>query len=157
IMHAVREAAKTLEPTLSIVADVSLALGREGSADRIPDADLYAQDLGQRRAALLRNWDLLHELREVRPGRVPEQGALRLVMEVAALAALAAALTDPAGSSGLKAAGALVGIDRHEPAPGDHVRQIDPAGVQTSSPPTLLATFQNVASALRDSLIRDES
>ena len=98
-MHAVQEAAKTLEPTLGIVADVSLALGREGSPDRIPDPDLYAQDLGQRRSALLKNWDLLHELRSVRPGKVPARGALRLEMEVAALAALAAALTDPGGSS----------------------------------------------------------
>ena len=52
IMYAVQEAAKTLEPTLGIVADVSLALGRERSPDQIPDADLYAQDLGQRREAL---------------------------------------------------------------------------------------------------------
>ncbi len=157
IMHAVQEAAKTLEPTLSIVADVSLALGREGSSDQVPDTDLYAQDLGQRRDALLRNWDLLHELRKVRPGKVPAQGALRLETEVAALAALAVALTDPTGSSGThKAVAALVGTDRHEPSPDDHVRAISLAEIRASAPPTLLATFKNIASALRASLIKED-
>jgi hypothetical protein len=157
IMHAVQEAAKTLEPTLAIVADVSLALGREGSPDRIPDADLYAQDLGQRRDALLKNWDLLHELRNVRPGKVPAQGALRLEIEVAALAALAVALTDPVGSSAApKAVGVVVGTDRHEPSPSKYVRPISLAEIQASGPPTLLATFKNIAKALRGSLIKED-
>ena len=69
IVRAVRTAAGTLEPTMSIVADASLSL--ELSADLVPDADLYAQDLGQRREALLRNWDRLHELRSVPPVRRP--------------------------------------------------------------------------------------
>ena len=108
IMHAVQEAAKTLEPTLGIVADVSLALGREGSPDQIPDPDLYAQDLGERRRALLKNWDLLHELRSARPGKVPGLGALRLDIEDDALAALASALIGTADSSAPpKAAGLL--------------------------------------------------
>lgn len=157
IMHAVREAAKTLQPTLSIVADVSLALGREGPQDRMPDADLYAQDLKQRREALLKDWNLLHELRKVRPGKVPGLGALRLEIEVAALAALAAALTSPAGSPGHpEAAGALVDTGRHEPLAGDHIRPTGPAEIQASAPPTLLAIFQKVASALRDSLIKED-
>ena len=157
IMHAVQEAAKTLEPTLAIVADVSLALGREGPPDRIPDADLYAPDLGQRRDALLKNWDLLHELRKARPGKVPAQGALRLETELAALAALAAALTDPAGSSGPpKAVGVLVGAERHAPSPDGQVRPVSLAEIQASRPPTLLAIFQHVATALRDSLIKNE-
>src|ERR1700747_24121 len=53
-VRAVRPAARAagpLEPTMSIVADVSLGL--ELSAELVPDADLYAQDLGQRREALL--------------------------------------------------------------------------------------------------------
>ena len=54
IVRAVRAAAGALEPTMSIVADASLGL--ELAADLVPDADLYAQDLGQRRKALLRNW-----------------------------------------------------------------------------------------------------
>jgi len=146
ILHAVQEAARTLEPTLGIVVDVSLALGREGSSDQIPGADLYAQDLGQRREALLKNWDLLHELRDAQPGKVPAKGALRLEVEVAALAALAAALTGSAGSSAPpKTAGLLAGVDQYEPSPSDQVQPI-----------SLLATFQNVASALRDCLIKED-
>jgi hypothetical protein len=157
ILHAVQEAARTLEPTLGIVVDVSLALGREGSSDQIPGADLYAQDLGQRREALLKNWDLLHELRDAQPGKVPAKGALRLEVEVAALAALAAALTGSAGSSAPpKTAGLLAGVDQYEPSPSDQVQPISLAEIQSSGPPTLLATFQNVASALRDCLIKED-
>src|SRR5580692_10571040 len=76
IVRAVRAAAGTLEPTMSIVADASLSL--ELSADLVPDTDLYAQDLGQRREALLRNWDRLHELRSAPPGKAPSPRALRL-------------------------------------------------------------------------------
>jgi hypothetical protein len=157
MMHAVKQAAKTLEPTLGIVADVSLALSREGSPDQIPDADLYDQDLGQRRKALLKNWDLLHELRKARPGKVPGQGALRLKVEDAALAALATALTGPVGPPAPpKAAGLQAGTDRYEPSPSDQVQPISLAEIQAFDPPTLLATFQNVASALRDSLIKED-
>src|SRR5690349_12430880 len=76
IVRAVRAAASTLEPTMSIVADVSLGL--ELSADLVPDVDLYGQDLGQRREALLRNWIRLHELRSASPGKAPSPRALRL-------------------------------------------------------------------------------
>ena len=91
IVRAVRAAAGTLEPTMSIVADASLSL--ELSADLVPDTDLYAQDLGQRREALLRNWDRLHELRSAPPGKAPSPRALRLEVEAEALTALAMALT----------------------------------------------------------------
>jgi hypothetical protein len=91
IVRAVRAAAGTLEPTLSIVADASLGLGL--SAEQVPDADLYASDLGQRREALLRNWDQLHELRSAPPGKAPSPRALRLEVESEALTALAEALT----------------------------------------------------------------
>ena len=91
IVRAVRAAAGTLEPTMSIVADASLAL--ELSADLVPDTDLYAHDLGQRRDALLRNWERLHELRSVPPSKAPSPRALRLEVESEALAALALALT----------------------------------------------------------------
>src|SRR5277367_6388868 len=47
IVHAVRAAALTLDPTMSIVADASLSLRL--SEGKVPDADLYAPDLGQRR------------------------------------------------------------------------------------------------------------
>jgi hypothetical protein len=109
IVRAVRAAAGTLEPTMSIVADVSLGL--ELFADRVPDADLYGQDLGQRREALLRNWNRLHELRSAPPGKVPSPRALRLDVESEALTALAFALTAGAGPGEL-AAGAA---ERAEP------------------------------------------
>src|ERR1700733_10436369 len=85
IVRAVRAAAGTLEATLSIVADASLGL--ELSADLIPGTDLYAQDLGQRREAVLRNWDRLHELRSAPLVRAPSPRALRLEVESEALAA----------------------------------------------------------------------
>jgi len=95
IVRAVRAAAGALEPTMSIVADASLGL--ELSADLVPDTDLYAQDLGQRRDALLKHWDRLHELRSVPPVKVPSPRALRLEVESEALAALAMALTRVTG------------------------------------------------------------
>src|ERR1700733_4195822 len=100
IVRAVREAASSLEPTLSIVADVSLSL--ELSAAAVPeDPELYAPDLGRRRTALLANWDRLHEIRAVRPaGRAPSPRALRLEVETEALAALAMALTETGGQDG---------------------------------------------------------
>ncbi len=91
IVRAVRAAAGTLEPTLSIVADASLGL--ELSAHLVPDTELYAQDLGQRREAVLRNWDRLHELRSAPAGKAPSPRALRLEVEAEALTALAVALT----------------------------------------------------------------
>jgi hypothetical protein len=91
IVRAVRTAAGTLEPTMSIVADACLRL--ELSADLVPDPDLYAHDLGQRRKALLRNWNRLHELRSVPPAKAPSPRALRLEVEAEALTALAMALT----------------------------------------------------------------
>jgi hypothetical protein len=92
IIRAVRMAAGTLTPTMSIVADASLGL--ELSAALLPDADdLYAPDLGQRREALRRNWARLHELRSTAPGKVPSPRALRLDVETEALTALALALT----------------------------------------------------------------
>jgi hypothetical protein len=95
IVRAVRAAVGALEPTMSIVADVSLGL--KLAADLVPDADLYGQDLGQRREALLRNWDRLHELRSARPGKKPSPRALRLEVESGALTALATVLTTGAG------------------------------------------------------------
>lgn len=99
IVRAVRAAVGTLEPTMSIVADASLGLRL--FADQVPDGDLYAEDLGQRRKALLRNWDRLHELRSVSPGKPPSPRALRLEVESEALTALAVALTTGASSGEL--------------------------------------------------------
>ena len=99
IVRAVRAAAGTLEPTLSIVADASLGLRL--FADQVPDSELYAEDLGQRRGALLRNWDQLHELRSVPAPKPPSPRALRLEIESEALTALAVALTTGASSGEL--------------------------------------------------------
>jgi hypothetical protein len=124
VVRAVRAAVATLEPTMSIVADASLAL--ELSAGQVPDTDLYAQDLSQRREALRRNWDRLHELRSVPPGKPPSPRALRLEVESEALMALAVALTTGASSGDL--AGALAGRSEpgaREPQPG--VSAISPA------------------------------
>jgi hypothetical protein len=124
IVRATRAAAGTLEPTMSIVADASLGL--ELSADRVPDTDLYGQDLGQRREALLRNWDRLHELRSVAPGKAPSPRALRLEVESVALAALAAALTRGASSGELAEAPAAPSEPRtREPQSG--VSKVSPA------------------------------
>jgi len=95
IVRAIRVAAGTLEPTMSIVADASLGL--ELFKDLMPDTDLYAEDLGKRREALLQNWDRLHELRSVPPIKAPSPRALRLAVESEALAALAVALTRGTG------------------------------------------------------------
>ena len=97
IVRAVQTAAGLLEPTLSIVADVSLRLRL--SADAMPGTDLYADDLGHRRAALLENWEPLHELRSVSPvPDPPTPRALRLEIEASAINALAERLAAATGS-----------------------------------------------------------
>ncbi len=101
IVRAVREAASSLDPTLSIVADVSLSLELSPAAIA-EEPDLYAPDLGRRRTALLASWERLHALRAVRPaGRPPSPRALRLEVETEALAALATALTEAGQADGL--------------------------------------------------------
>jgi len=127
IVRAARAAAGKLEPTMSIVADASLGL--ELSADLVPDTDLYGQDLGQRREALLRNWDRLHELRSVPPGKVPSPRALRLDVESEALAALAVALTRGAASGELADA-AVAPSEQRTREPQSDVSEISPAELQ---------------------------
>lgn len=97
IVQAVREAASSLPPTLMIVADASLSL--ELSRESLPEAaDLYAPDLGRRRAALLANWDRLHQLHAAQPAvPAPSPRALRLDVETEALGALAVTLTESGG------------------------------------------------------------
>jgi transcriptional regulator with XRE-family HTH domain len=98
IVQAVREAASALPPTLMIVADASLSL--ELTRASLPEADgLYAPDLGRRRAALLDNWDRLHELQSVQPAPpAPSPRALRLDVETEVLGALAVTLAGTAGA-----------------------------------------------------------
>jgi hypothetical protein len=146
IVRAVSTAAGTLEPTMSIVADASLGL--ELFADQVPDADLYGQDLGQRREALLRNWDRLHELRSAAPGEAPSPRALRIKVESEALTALAVALTTSARSD--RSSQGLIRVN--EP------RTDEPPSDDDSASPdlrTVLRTFCDVRDALRDRLIRN--
>jgi hypothetical protein len=127
IVRAVRAAAGTLEPTMSIVVDASLGL--ELSTDLVPDTDLYAQDLGQRREALLRNWDRLHELRSAPAGKAPSPRALRLEVESEALTALAVALTTGA-SSGDMAEALAVPDESRAPEAGPDISVVSPAELQ---------------------------
>jgi hypothetical protein len=146
VVHAVRAAAGTLEPTMGIVADASLGLRL--FADQVPDGDLYAEDLTQRRKALLRSWDRLHELRSVPPGKPPSPRALRLEVESDALTALAVALTEGAKTD--RSFRALTGTadSRSRELKSDQ----DNVG---AAAPTLLETFQDVGRALRDRLVKN--
>ena len=67
IVQAVCEAASSLPPTLLIVADASLSLELNRVVLPPEAAELYAPDLRRRRAALLGNWDRLHQLRSAQP------------------------------------------------------------------------------------------
>ena len=151
IVRVVRAAAGTLEPTMSIVADASLAL--ELSADLVPDTDLYAHDLGQRRDALLRNWERLHELRSVPPSKAPSPRALRLEVESEALAALAMALTRVTDYDQLPA-GPLVPGAAQAREPRSAVAAVSPAELQvfgaefTKTLRTRRKTIEQTASAL---------
>lgn len=140
IIRAVRAAASALDPTLSIVADASLGL--ELSAGLVDDSDLYARDLGLRRSALLRNWDLLHQLRSVPPGRPPSARALRLDREAEALSALAVALTGPGGHTAVSTGPAAdAGGDASQPDNQAHV------------PPPGSAELQAFGAELRRTLV----
>jgi hypothetical protein len=119
IVRAITTAVSALEPTYSIVADVSLGLGL--SRNVMPGSDLYAEGLGKRRAALLENWGRLHELRSVAsPRRAPAPRTLRLEIETAAFSALAAALTQAARQPESRdLPGAEVPADAKPDLPGD--------------------------------------
>jgi hypothetical protein len=138
IVRAVRAAAGTLEPTMSIVADASLGL--ELSADLVPDIDLYAHDLGQRREALLRHWDRLHELRSAPPGKAPSPRALRLEVEAEALTALAMALTWGTGPGEAAAA---------RPGPNWPQAHVSPSGGSEVSPAELRVFGAELTQTLR--------
>jgi hypothetical protein len=181
IVRAVTAAAGALPPTYSIVADVSLGLRL--SADLMPDSDLYSGDLGRRRAALLENWDRLHEVRSApAAGRAPTPRALRLELETEALSALAVALTDaghaaagPAGlplpeGGGAARRGGPADVDRPgHAAGGAPPRSRDLGTGQTgretgaaapprlvrSQAPMLLEEFRRISVALRDALVPD--
>ena len=141
---------------MSIVADASLGL--ELSAGLVPDTDLYAHDLGQRRKALLRNWTRLHELRSAPPGKAPSPRALRLEVETEALTALAVVLTW--GASPAEPAEAWPGAIQNLAIellsrPDRPGLRLVPAALPSPPAATLLQAFQNVAAALRGCLVTD--
>jgi hypothetical protein len=131
IVRAVRDAAATLDGTDGIVADVILGLGLQ--PDPLPDKELYADDLGQRRVALRKNWQRLHTLRSaVWNGQVPSHRAIRFDVETQALSALAAALTTSNG--------APVAV------------QPPRAGLSRAPETLLFEEFRRIAAALREAL-----
>jgi hypothetical protein len=148
IVGAVRDAAATLEPTNSIVADVILGLGL--LPDPLPAPDLYASDLGQRRVALLRNWQRLHELRSVTwDAPVPSRRALRFEVETHALTSLALALTT--AGDGISPSLAIPGSTRTTSESSSQTRL-------TRSPiPLVSDEFQRIADALRGALVTHEN
>jgi hypothetical protein len=132
VVRAVRTAAARLEPTYSIVADVSLALELTQDA---PD-DLYSADLGKRRSALVNNWDLVHRMRSAPAGPAPTLRTLRLDLETSALSALAVALTDAER-------------DAHKQPVAEAPER---SGLIRSPVPTVLTEFRRVAAALRETM-----
>jgi hypothetical protein len=147
VVHAVRAAAVTLEPTMRFVVDASLNL--KLYEEQLPDTSLYAGELGQRREALLQNWDQLHKLESASPSKTPSPRALRMEVETEALTALAAALTVSADASESGRTPARANeLRTREPQPGEVA--VSPASE------TLLQTFQNVEKALRENLVRDD-
>ncbi|MGH8917911.1 MAG: carbohydrate kinase family protein, partial [Actinomycetes bacterium] len=92
VVRVVAEAARRLSPTDLIVADAVLSLGllRDRMADRPALTGVYADDLGERRAALAEYWTELHTLLDTTPSpaTVTVRG-LRGSLEAATLARLA--------------------------------------------------------------------
>lgn len=101
IVEAVRAAAAGLPVTESLIVDAALSLRLNAEAGAA--ADLYAEDLSDRRLALIQEWDRLHTARGVRPLPAPTVRSLRLDQEDAALGLLA---------------GVLVGEERELKRPG---------------------------------------
>ncbi len=157
VIKAVSAAVGTLEPTYSIVADVSLGLGL--AADLLPDADLYAADLSSRRAALLENWDRLHELRSATyAGQTPTMRTLRLEIETDAFGALALALTDADSrrASWASAAPGVTASQAGDASPDRYNNGTVSSPFMRSQTPLLLEEFRRIAAALRDALVLDE-
>lgn len=90
IVQAVRAAAAGLPVTESLIVDAALSLRL--NAEAATGADLYAEDLSDRRLALLQEWDRLHTARGVLPPSAPTVRSLRLDQEDAALGLLASVL-----------------------------------------------------------------
>jgi ribokinase len=90
IVEAVREAAAVLPVTESLIVDAALSLRLNAEVGAA--ADLYAEDLSDRRLALIQEWDRLHTARGVLPPPAPSVRSLRFEQEEAALGLLAGVL-----------------------------------------------------------------
>ena len=90
IVEAVRQAAATLPVTESLTVDAALCL--QLNAEAAAGADLYAEDLADRRLALIQQWDRLHAAHGMLPPSAPTVRSLRLDLEEAALGLLAGVL-----------------------------------------------------------------
>jgi ribokinase len=89
IVEAVREAARALPVTDSLIVDAALSLRLNEAA---AGTDLYAADLSDRRLALLQEWDALHAAQDTTSPSPPTARSLRLDREDAALELLATVL-----------------------------------------------------------------
>ncbi len=90
IVEVVREAARSLPPTDSLIVDAALSLKLQPNAAN--SASLYGPDLSDRRQALLDAWDELHVSRGEQPPPKPTVRSLRLDREDTALGLLAGVL-----------------------------------------------------------------
>jgi hypothetical protein len=161
IVMAVRAAAGSLEPTFSIVADVSLGLELAPS-ELTPDPDLYASDLGRRRAALVKNWDRVHELRSAVPAMPkPTVRTLRLEIETDVFNALASVLTDAGGRRtnlphrARPQPGEAEGGNGWEDGQSGRAITVAPPPLVRSQAPLLIDEFRRIAHALQDALVSE--
>ncbi len=159
IVMAVKAAAGSLEPTASIVADVSLGL-ELAPPELTPDPDLYAPDLGRRRAALVKHWDRVHELRSAVPAMPrPTVRTLRLEIETEVFNALASVLTDSGGrrvnlpTPVRPQPGEAEGGSRWEDGEPGRARVAAPPPLVRSQAPVLLDEFRRIARALQEALV----
>lgn len=159
IVMAVKAAAGSLEPTSSIVADVSLGLELAPS-ELTPDPDLYAPDLGRRRAALVKHWARVHELRSAVPAMPkPTVRTLRLEIETEVFNALASVLTDSGGRRVYLPAPVRPQPGEAEGGSGREDGETGRARIAASPPlvrsqaPLLLDEFRRIARALQDALV----
>jgi hypothetical protein len=160
IVMAVRAAAGSLEPTFSIIADVSLGL-ELAPPELTPDPDLYASDLGRRRAALVKNWDRVHELRSAVPAMPkPTVRALRLEIETDVFNSLASVLTDASGRRTKlphrvrPRPGEAEGGNGREDSQSGRAITVAPPLVRSQAP-LLIDEFRRIAHALQDAFVSE--
>jgi hypothetical protein len=160
IVMAVKAAVGSLEPTSSIVADVSLGL-ELAPRELTPDPDLYASDLGRRRAALVKHWDRVHELRSAVPAiPKPTVRTLRLGIETEVFNTLASVLTNPDSQRAnpphpVRPQPGETGEGGRENGEPGRAPAAPPPLVRSQAP-LLLDEFRRIAGALRAALVSEQ-